>query len=220
MIGRNELKHPSYGRVVVTKPSGGNIKLFGSGVNHLNCVSMTVETARMEQDVHGDWIFRDKTIVEFYMSEAQWAHMLSSFGDGSGTPVTLRFTQEYGHIEQPPEIPTVVDIQRKAVDDEVRKLASQMKTIEEALETVVKQPTVKKKDLDGIRHNLNVLHSHFISNLPYYEKATIERMEKEVGKAKIEIDAILQNYVHKLGLKALAEGHATETLQLPESVVK
>jgi hypothetical protein len=220
MIGRNELKHPSYGRVVVTKPMGPSIKLFGSSVNHLNCVSMTVETARMEQDVHGDWIFGEKTIVEFYMSEAQWAHMLSSFGDGSGTPVTLRYTQQAGYIEQPPEVPTVVDIQRKAVDDEVKSLAARMKAIEQALETVLKQPTVKKKDLDGIRHELNVLHSLYLANLPYYEKATIERMEKEVGKAKIEIDAILQNYIHKLGLKALAEGHATEVLQLPESVVK
>lgn len=196
------LIHPSFGKITICK-SSGNQRIFGSEVTHPHCVRMTVETARIKQDVHGDCIFGDKTVVELKMSEAQWAHMLSSFGDGSGTPVTLVWVPGEGYVGDPPVIPKITDVQKQAVDETVRNIAQQMKDIETKFEDLLKLPTIRKKDVENLRFRMNILRSHFVSNLRYYEDATKERMEKEVANAAIEIDALVNRYVHSLGLNAL-----------------
>ena len=214
-IDREYISHPSFGKITLGKPHGNSIKLFGSEVKHRSCVSLTVETADLVQDVHSDSVFGRKHVVELYMSEAQWAHMLSSFGDGSGTPVTLRWTQENGHIEAPPDVPTMVDVQRREVENTVQDLGRQMQELEDRFSLMLKMPTVRKKDLEALRMGMNVLRTHLFSNLPYYEQATIERMEKEVAKARVEIEALVNNALHRAGVKAISEGK--ETLQLGAS---
>lgn len=200
-----KFEHPSYGRVVVTKPSGGSIRLFASEVKHRNCVSLAIEHAELVQDIHGDWIHGKKHVVEIYMSEAQWAHMLSSFGDGGGTPCTIRWTQENGYIDFPPEIPTIPEVQKEVLNDIGKALKQQVVEINKLLVEMLARPSVRKKDLEGIKHRMEILNSHFNSNLDYCVEATKERMEKEVAKARVEIDALVNRYIHDVGVKVLAE---------------
>ena len=79
MSDKKYIQHPCFGKVTIGKPSGIAIPLFGSEAKHLSCVSVTVETAELVQDVHGDSVFGRKRVVEFWVSEAQGAHMLASF---------------------------------------------------------------------------------------------------------------------------------------------
>lgn len=199
--------HPSYGQIVLTKPhSGGEgANLFGSKVKHPSYISMEINEAVIAEDGFSEHVFGRKTIVKLNMSEAQWSHMVSSFGNGGGTPVTLSYRQDQGSIERPPAPVSVIDLAHRSADKTKQNLVNSLKGLEQDVKTLsTKQGTVTKKDLSKLAMDFNVLASCLDSNFDFLENQVKERMEKEVAKANIEIEAIISNAVQRLGREALA----------------
>ena len=208
-MSENEYKtHPSYGQIVLTKPtSGGGATLFGSKVKHPSFISVSINEAKLSEDGFGEHVFGGNTILRFDMSEAQWAHMVSSFGDGSGTPVTLRLRDNgQGYIEHPPEQAPVIDLAKQSAQDTKNALVKRLKDLETDVKKVSEgSGTVTKKDMKKLAMDFNILAWWLSSNFDYLENQVVERMENEVAKANIEIEAIISNAVQRLGHKALGE---------------
>lgn len=203
---RKREEHPSYGKIVLTKPTrGGNGQtLFGSKVSHSNFIHMTISEAAVEEDGFSEFVFEGKKIVDLFMSEAQWAHMVSSFGSGTGTPVTIRWRADKGNIEEPPVPDQVIDIAKRTANDTKNEMIARLKAIQDkSLELVDKG--FGKKDLRQLAHDIGVLASHISSNLDFLESQVKDRMEKEVAKANIEIEAVISNAVQRLGERALGK---------------
>ena len=97
-----KITHPAFGQVQVSRISG-HTTLYDSEFNHAHYVRVTVHRSELNRSLSRDWHFAKSEIVEFDLSEAQWATFVSSFGNGSGTPCTLKFIAGQGHMPQIPE---------------------------------------------------------------------------------------------------------------------
>jgi hypothetical protein len=205
-LNREMKYHPSYGRITLSKPSagGGGVNLFGSKVKHPSFVSIEIEEAQISEDGYSEFIYGGKGIVKVYLSEAQWAHMVSSFGDGSGTPVTIAWRPDIGYVDAPPAPTPILDLAHKTANDTKNDLVKRLKLLQSDVSTLSsKSGTVTKKDLKQLALDFNILASWLDSNFDFLENQVKERMEKEVAKAHIEIDALIGNAVQRLGERAL-----------------
>ena len=87
--GQESASHPAFGVVQLSRPQGHGI-LMGSDFRHHSWISITISEAKEVRSLSNTWNFAQKPLIEFDMSEAQFAHMIASAGMGSGTPCTLR----------------------------------------------------------------------------------------------------------------------------------
>jgi len=209
--------HPAYGQIVLGKPSAGagGVSLFGSKVRHPSFISPEINEARVAEDGFSEFIHGGKTIVKIHLSEAQWAHMVSSFGSGSGTPVTIHWREGQGYVETCPSPVPILDLAKETAVKTKQDLVKRLHGLETDVKILsTKSGTVTKKDLSKLALDFNILASWLHSNFDFLENQVKERMEKEVAKAQIEIEAIINNAVVRLGERALASGEKIELPQL------
>lgn len=213
--------HPSYGQIVLSKPSCGpeGQTLFGSKVKHIRYISLEVNEAVRAEDGFSEFIHGRNTIVKVSLSEAQWAHMVSSFGERGGTPVTINFRQGVGYVESPPDETPVIDLAKNTANEVKKALVVRLRDLErDVVKVSGGTGPVKKSDLKQLAQDFNVLASWLDSNLDYLRECVVEQMEKEVAKAHIEIEALISNAVTRLGKEALgsklASGEITDVSKL------
>jgi hypothetical protein len=196
-----KFKHESYGKIVVTKTSSSGTFLFGSEAKHHHFVHVEIEEAEMNRDLSHNWLFGGKRLLEFHMTESQWAHFVSSFSDGTGTPITLRYVNGKGMEPCPPpeqfraqfasEVKERVD---RAVEG-LRDLSSQLR---ETLKPGNKP--LGKKDLAEVLSTVDRAVQEVSSNLPYIFN---ESMDKKMTDAKIEFESIVAYRLQEMGLASL-----------------
>jgi hypothetical protein len=215
---RERTKHPSFGNITVTRCSGKSY-LFGSDVEHYHCVNVQVCGATLERSLSHDWIFSDERIVDFYMTEAQWAHFVSSFGDGSGTPITIR---GIGNKMMPetPKPPKETSKFRTEMAERVMiardALVEAQSQLDEAL-TPGGKP-LGKKALEQLRSKLHCAQLNIKENIKYVEDQFSEAMEERMSKAKIEFDAWVSQRLQRMGLEKALEDRTENPRGLPDKV--
>ena len=92
------ISHPSYGTLLFNRAYGGKTPLFGSSIEHSNVITMELRHADITRELNRDDIFGGKPIVKVEMSYSQFAEAITSFGQGTGIPVTIRYTEKDGKI--------------------------------------------------------------------------------------------------------------------------
>ena len=91
--------HEAFGTVVLTMPQGGGMQgmsLFGSDIGHHQCISIEIHRAELTRDLGRDWIRSRELVAKVAMSHAQFAQFITSAGNGSGTPCTIRYAVPSG----------------------------------------------------------------------------------------------------------------------------
>ncbi|MDA8119150.1 MAG: hypothetical protein M0Z85_03680 [Gammaproteobacteria bacterium] len=48
--------HPAFGTIVMTHPTGGDRRMFGSEVGHMGTVRIAIHRAEMHRELSRDWI--------------------------------------------------------------------------------------------------------------------------------------------------------------------
>lgn len=89
---RGDEEHPSFGLVQLSRISATpGVSLFDSSITHNQFVRLSVKRATRHRDLHKDWIYpvSGPDLIEVNMTLTQWGALVSSFGNGTGTPVTL-----------------------------------------------------------------------------------------------------------------------------------
>lgn len=185
-------EHPAFATVNVNRASVSppGASLFDSEIQHAHVVTLKISTASRKRGLHHDWIHPDRQIVEIMMSEAQWGGLVSSFGDGAGTPVTLTYTREDGvipSIEQQPRLALSAAETRNAANEAVRE-------VEEAMAAYKAHKTV------GNLRTLQARIDNLPSNLEFAAKSLTEHTERVVQKARADIEAMVVNKASALGL--------------------
>lgn len=208
-------EHESYGAITVTRASGQGY-LFGSDAEHHHFVHVEVRHAEMHRTLSHDWVSSSSRmpVVEFWMTEAQWARFVSSFGDGTGTPCTLR-TIDGRQIEKTPE-PTHFTSEFR---DEIKKTVGKAATTLTELLKVLKESnlpgnkTLNKKEQGVLISGLEQAVMAINSNLPYVEECFNETMENKMSEALIEFEGITSQRLRDIGI-------STVQASLPESTFK
>jgi hypothetical protein len=208
---RQELNHPAFGNIMVTKPQGNIGVLHGSELRHSSCVKITISNAKLVRDLSTDWHHSTDTIVEVEMSEAQWATFISSMGYGGGVPCTLVHKPEDGFKLQ--WVPSIERVEtshekfsremRRAVHERQQAVKDGVKRLRTLLETG--KPSIKelREILKALENNLDGMPGTAAFVMDCFQ----EVVEKETEAAKVEIEAFVTNMAMRTGIKALADGH-------------
>jgi hypothetical protein len=195
--GAERIKHPAFGVVQVSRPSGGHTTLMGSDFRHNFCVRFTISEADQFRSLSNTWTFPGRQLLEFEMSEAQFAHMVSSPGVGGGTDVTLRWVAGK-HIPRIEMDEHVTETFSRELSEDLQDSIAAIKTARAALDEGgnAKQRKAAQAALDKALRALT-------DSAPFVVKSFDEHMEGTVQKAKTEAHAALLQAVTRAGLDVL-----------------
>lgn len=213
-----ETTHPAYGTILFNRSRGSwKRPLFGSSIEHNNVITMEVRHASIERGLNNDWISGEKPIVEIEMSYSQFAEAITSFGQGSGIPCTIRYTEKDGKI---PECDFIS--KRKQFEDEFKEkrdeaFAESQQLIQDVADLFSQKKNIGKADRENIIKKLQSLSREIGSNMDFVYNQFNEQMDKTVMEAKGEIEAFCQNKITSIANAEMME-HREEFFKLENPV--
>lgn len=201
--------HPAFGMIGASRVTG-DIHLAGSDFTHHSFISIKISPASLRRDLSHDWWFPEsRSLVEVQLSEAQWAHFVSSLNAGEGAQCTFR-SIDGKPVPQLPAPKSRID-QAKA---EIRKAMENAFSDLDELAEQVRGMGLAKNKTEALLKQVERVKMQMTSNVPFRLQSFDEHMEKTVEKAKIEVNAYATNAIQRLGLEALAGASARPVLEL------
>lgn len=212
-----QTSHPSYGTLLFNRAYGGKTPLFGSSIEHSNVITMELRHADITRGSNRDDIFGNKPIAEIEMSYSQFAEAITSFGQGTGIPVTIRYTEKDGKIP-----PCDFVSKREQFTDEFKgKTKNAMNESQQLIQDVTdlfsQKKALTKADKEAVISKLRKLSMDLGCNLDFIADQFNEQMDKTVMEAKGEIESFCQNKINAIASAALVE-HREEILKLENPV--
>lgn len=202
------ITHESYGAITINRTSG-QTHLFGSDAVHHHFVHIQIRHAEMHRDLSHDWLYSGGLpVTEIWMTEAQWAEFVSAFGQGMGTPCTIR-SIEGRELEMPPKPDHFTSKFKDEVKATVGKAVGTLKQLSRQLKEALLpgNKALGKKELGVLLGGIEHAVMQVESNLPYVEECFEETMEKKLSEAKIEIEGVLAARLRAIGaIAAQAKG--------------
>lgn len=180
-------EHPAFAVVTVNRVTSGGRghRLHGSDFAHSGFVRLEIHESVENRHLHKTWRRSRKHIVSVDMSEVQWGAVVSSFGVGGGTPVTLS-RRDGGGV---PEILGVNDAQHmvKEVKASADDAFAEIQTAFAALENAVNSGRIGaiKEATRDLQHKI----ANAGPNVQFAADQTARFLEKLVEKAKVEVNA-------------------------------
>lgn len=183
-------EHPAFGTATVSRVSSTGTTLFDSEIRHRQYVTLRINEADRSRGLNRDWIHGGKTIVEVALSMAQWADLVSSFGNGDGVPVTISYREGVGLV---PDFPFEPRLALSAAET-VNAADKTYDSIKAALAAVEEKPT--KANVRALR----IAVDNAAPNVEYAAKTLTEHVENVVTKARADVEAMVQSEAERLGL--------------------
>lgn len=203
-------QHPSYGCIRLNHVSGGDDRLFMSPLRHTNRIRLTISGAKHTRSLNSDWhMSNSSTMIEVDMSEQQFAQMISSFGNSTGAPCTIR-RQADQMIEAPP-----VQLKSERHYTEAKQAAAEALAQLDSLQTDLELLTSKlpKKTQEQLSSRVASTRRILADHIPWIVQMIHEHMDKVVGAAKHEIQAEIARRLGNANLQL--DDEAVTILALP-----
>lgn len=209
--------HPAYGTILFNRAYGGKRALFGSSIEHSNVITLELRHAGITRDYSSDSVFGNKPIVEVEMSYSQFAEAITSFGQGTGIPCTIRYTEKDGKIP-----PCDFVSKREQFTDEFKgKIEDAMNESQQLIHDVAdlfsQKKSLTKVDKEAVMNKLRKLSMDIGCNMEFVANQFNVQMDRTVMEAKGEIESFCQNKINAIASAALVE-HRDEILQLENPV--
>jgi hypothetical protein len=192
------IQKPSYGLVGFSRITGTGTPLFGSELRHHTMIALRVHTARVERKLSRDFIYEDKPVVEVWLSEMQFAELLTTMNIGSGVPGTITFRDGVGHIEHEAEGPKRAQFDSEVAAD-CKRIANRLAKLEQAVANP-KIPAGVRKELEELAR---ATRQDIESNLPFVQKQFREAMNRTETEAKAAVEGFMVHVITRAGLEAL-----------------
>lgn len=205
--------HPSYGTLLFNRAYGGKTSLFGSSIEHSNTITMELRHANITRSLNEDNIFGSEPIIKVEMSYSQFAEAITSFGQGTGIPVTIRYTEKDGIIPECDFVSKREQFTGEFKERTNKAMEKSKELIDEVAELFSSKKTLTKADKEDVLRKLNMLNSDIGSNLGFVADQFNKQMDKTVMEAKGEIESFCQNKINAIANASLVE-HREEFLKL------
>lgn len=210
------VKHPAFGQVNVSRRSagGGGVNLYDSDFGHNNFVTITLQESELHRDLSRDWHFPRGQIVEFTLSESQWATFVSSFNMGSGTPCTINWREGHGSI---PGIPAFdrSEVFKKDMKETTKEAEDGIKRSIAA----IKEAGLSKKKQEELLSGLNKALQTLQSSIPFVQDQFDEHVEVTVERGMQEIHGYMNSVINRVGQAAIAENGASNYISIDKPLV-
>lgn len=215
----DRVTHPAFGQIEVVRSSvmgNGGVELFGSDLHHRHIITVRLKTAYINRSLNQDWVHSDRQLVEFNMSEAQWAAFVSSHGS-SGIPVTFTIRPEDGSplmrcpgIESP-------ETKRQTFEREVREACEantqNARELAEKIAACVADGKAGKGTLQELLKLAESLSDGMPKTMEYIQRQFSTAMEQTVEAGKVEMESYVYNLAKHTGIEMLRE----QSVQLLEA---
>lgn len=186
---RGDEVHPSFGVMRLSRITGLR-RLFDSSIPHSEWVSLEISRATRQRDLHHDRIYStSKTLIEVEMSLTQWGAVVSSFNQGSGTPVTLNRVMGEAMPEATHESRLAQTAREVAgaAEKSTEKIREAVKAVELAFER-----KAGRRELGDLLRNLHFVAEGVPGNMKFAADMLTEHAEDVVSKARADIEAARQ----------------------------
>lgn len=202
------LEHPAFGQISAHRISGGKV-LFGSDFQHNGFMRIRIAQASLKRDLSYDFVYGPMGgFVEVDLSEAQWAHFVSS-ANTSGTQCTIHIREGRTMPDLPAPTPRTEQFRGEA--------AERLERAKQALAELADElrcAGISKAKLASMQSLVRTAQQDIGSNLKFVADSFDKHMERTTTEAQQEIDAHAHRVVQTLGYQALAAA------QLPPPVLK
>lgn len=195
--------HPSFGVIELHRIQGSFPNLVGVDFEQGHAISLRIKTAQQTR-YHGSTRFHARELIaEVYMSETQFAKMITGLNTGDDNPVTIRYRQE-GDLVSPPYPPKHMEGFDDLAKEAVEPIADAVKALEEAM-AAFKDPKFSKA---RARELVEKAHRELAMNYEFMVERGMENIHKVGDRTKQEILAYGEQVVRTLGLDALGAARA------------
>jgi hypothetical protein len=198
-----EADHPSFGVVELHRIQGSFPNLVGVDFEQGHAISLRIKTATQIR-MHGSTRFHSRELIaEVFMSETQFARMITGLNTDEDNPVTIRYRQN-GPLQTVPYPPKHMenfdDLAKEAVepiDDAVKALEELVASFKDPKFSKVRARELAEKALRELG-----------SNYEFMVERGMENIHKAGDRTKQEILAYGEQVVRKFGLDALGAAQA------------
>lgn len=192
-------EHESYGLVTIGRVSG-QAQLFDVSSPQQHFISLTISGAKRYRSLSNDRVHQTKQLIEVWMSEIQFARMLSSIGMGGGVPCTLHHVAGDGKFrEDPPPNDKGAKLKEdlKIHTDYVSDL---LKGMDEKLTALTETKHIGKGKIKEVKELMYQARMTIDDNLPFILTQATEQLEGAIIEARANIDAYQKHKAMELGL--------------------
>lgn len=191
--------HESFGAIRISRGQGASpTPLFGSLVKSHNFIQVEISNCEEDRNLNKNWYHPTKRIMEFRMSENQFAQMLTQIGS-TATPITftLKPTGPTQRCEEPP-YKSIVEQHANEFKDHLNSINKEAKHLINELNNVLESSKLKKSDKEKLTDIANYILRAIQSDSEYHLDAFNEQMEKTVTECKTEIESLIQNKANQI----------------------
>lgn len=203
MKGNTETVHPSFGLIRAGRISSSHpIKLFDSVHGHRDAMSIEITGARRirNEDTHTTSIYQEEQHIEILMSEAQFAHFISSPNTRTGTPCTIQYIGR-NKVEECPVDDTHKNYKKELHQDMTDILTTVERNLQRVEELNSKKSPLNKDEKQELYDMMYFLRQELRSNIPFLTQRLQEDMNKVVEQAKTDIEAHVSNVIQQMGME-------------------
>jgi hypothetical protein len=150
-IADSVITHPAFGMVSVSRRHTNKSTLYASDLNHQELIVVSVSQGQTTEH-NGSSRHRKEPralpLVEFTLSPAQWAAMITSFGMGEGVPCTLNIVREGKPVRVPDILPIESTRERfdRQIEESARRQIEKMQEVLAELGELVAKGKAGKKN--------------------------------------------------------------------------
>lgn len=204
--------HPAWAVARFNRFSGGQSRYFDSDIRHTNGIYLQIDRAERHRHLKMDWIHGKEQLIEIRMSEAQFGALVSSFGNGSGVPVTLTYVDR----ERMPDIDDVprLEVSRREVGEAAAKGAETVRRAAAAMAAAVNAEKTSKKALREALRSLELAIDHLPADLEFAAKSLHEHTENIVTKARADVEAMVDARAAEFGVSRFELGLGDRMMEL------
>lgn len=191
--------HPSWGLARLSKisqsPPGQH--LFESDIPHQHYVQLTITHASRKRRLGRDWLHPGKQVTEVIMSEYQWGALASSFGNGTGVPVTLQFIN--GEDVEPATRDSRFALSHREVREAGNRALAEVQDAAKALKAAYDNKAGRKELTPLVETLMNRL-GNAPANMAHAAESLTEHGEAVTNKIKADIEAAVLGVAQQIGL--------------------
>lgn len=204
--------HPCYGMIGISRFQGGDGQFFGSGVQQMGGISVSIKKAHMRRSLSEDSYFADEEIIRVEMIPAQFAELITSPNIGEGVPCTL--TRVNGKSIERCQLTNKRQRITKDFEKQMKRIGVAMGALQAKAKVLEEKPSITKADRKEFTRLAWEVQRVVDDHIPFIQERFADTMEATVADAKANLEAFVSNMARSLGNEALAKQLSSGSQQM------
>lgn len=205
-FGEDLPDHESHGLIQFSRIQGSPGNLFGTPIKPHAFIRMTLSEGHAWHSTSDDRYHDGRIIAETWMSETQFAEMVTTMNIGTGVPCTLHRYRDGGKLkecEPCPPFGSAAKRTRQQFQDELEEAVEEMKEAEAALCKEVDESRLSVAKKGAIKEQIRRMVRLFTDSAPFVMERVEDHGQTVAQIAKAELTAYASNLAQLTGIETL-----------------